>query len=63
MSTQTQQNFTASAAGIVLGTQHFGPVEGLALADLRAKNPAAWVVFQEFAQNGTVEGVVTVTAG
>ena len=43
-------------------TQHCGIPAGLALGDLRYRNPLAFVAISEFQQTGAETGTVTVSA-
>ena len=64
MSTTLTVSFTASDGGVVLdGTKHFGPPSEVAKGgDFQKREPVAWVAAQEYLQNGTSAGSVTVTA-
>ena len=63
MSTTVKIDFTANAAEVVLdGGRTVGIPSGQPLADMRRRDPVAWVAIQEFQQNGTTSGTVTVAA-
>lgn len=55
-------NFTADVANIVIGNQHYGPPSELAKPDVQTHHPLVFAVAQEFLDNGTTSGVITVTA-
>ena len=56
-------SFTADAAGIALGgSKFYGPPAELSKGDFKTQHPAAYTVAQEFLDNGTTSGTVTITA-
>ncbi len=62
MSTTTI-SFTADAAGIGLGgSKFYGPPAELSKNDVKTQDPVAYTVAQEFLDNGTTSGTVTITA-
>ena len=63
MTTTVTISFTANAGGLDLdGEKFFGPPGDLAGSSLKATNPVAWAVAQEFNNLGTTSGTVTITA-
>ena len=63
MSTSISIPFTARDGEIVLdGARHFGPPAELVKGDFRRREPVAWAAAREFLSQGTMSGVVTITA-
>ena len=64
MTTSISIPFTASDGEVVLdGGRVFGPpAELVRQGDFRRREPVAWAAAEEFHQNGTTSGTVTVTA-
>ncbi len=63
MSTTLTISFTATPGQVVLdGSRHFGPPAELVKGDFQKREPCAYAAAQEFLQNGTESGTITVTA-
>ena len=54
--------FTADAASITIGNRVYGPPVELANNDVKTHHPMVFAVAQEFLDNGTTSGTVTITA-